>query len=167
MFRGDSSLLPSDFTLDPPVCFTRLACYVYHISRHNIHIKWILLRVILHASWNMRFSIHQHSWVKPLLYRRLSLSLRLWKIATLHFHYSKFYNGGHSAVTWCIHWYIDQWMNLDQWRHWSIYNWIAHRWAIRLQKWSHRNVTGMEWRIGSTKMATVVATDLYLTYTNV
>ena len=85
MFRGDardSSLLLSDFTLDPPLCFTRLACYVYHISRHNIHIKWILLRVILHASWNMRFSIHQHSWVKPLLHRRLSLSLRPWKIAT-------------------------------------------------------------------------------------
>ena len=83
MFRGDardSSLLPSDFTLDPPLCFTRLACHVYHISRHNIHIKWILLRVILHASWNMRFSIHQHSWVKPLLYRRLSLSLHSWKI---------------------------------------------------------------------------------------
>ena len=86
MFRGnarDSSLLPLDFTLDPLLCFTRLACHVYHISRHNIHIKWILLRVILHASWNMRFSIHQHSWVKPLLHRRLSLSLRPWKIATL------------------------------------------------------------------------------------
>ena len=79
-------MLPSDFTLDPPLCFTYgftcLACHVYHISRHNIHIKWILLRVILHASWNMRFSIHQHSWVKPLLHRRLSLSLRPWKIAT-------------------------------------------------------------------------------------
>ena len=86
MFRGDawdSSLLPSDFTLDPPLCFTRLACHVYHISPHNIHITWILLRIIiLHASWNMRFSIHQRFWVKPLLHRRLSLSLRPWKIAT-------------------------------------------------------------------------------------
>ena len=72
MFRGDardSSLLPSDFTLDPALCFTRLACHVCHVL-------WILLRVNLHASWNMRFSTHQHSWVKPLLHRRLSLYAR-------------------------------------------------------------------------------------------
>ena len=50
----------------------RLPCLPYYI--------WILLRVILHDSWNMQFSIHQYYWAKPLLYRRLSHPPRPWRI---------------------------------------------------------------------------------------